>query len=229
LYKIYFSFKSLRLRYILITCLVFILACSLEEPKLPEWYVEWKIPIQETNFMIEEVISDTNVVLDSMLINQYYSYFLCLVGDVTYTREPDTMRLGEKERDYIEKDVVSATAVSNVINELPTEAQISIHVGADSSQLFSDTIVDSNYKFILKNITVPAANVGADGFVTESKEVNITQEVTKQQLHVLSQDTLFYMGTKMVIKLPADSVKFNFSDEIRSRGLLQLKFRMNSQ
>jgi hypothetical protein len=53
--------------YFLISGLIIFMACSLDDPKLPNWFVEWRIPIPQADWVMEEATDDSNIVLDTTL------------------------------------------------------------------------------------------------------------------------------------------------------------------
>ena len=57
--------NSFRLHYLLIIGMVVWIACTINEPSLPKWFVEWKLPIPQADFVMEEATDDSNIVLDT--------------------------------------------------------------------------------------------------------------------------------------------------------------------
>jgi len=61
--------KDMRINknYWIISTVLFLIvyACTFEQPTLPNWFVDWKIPIPETGFTMKEAAEDPNVVVDS--------------------------------------------------------------------------------------------------------------------------------------------------------------------
>lgn len=70
--KLRLSSKSAR-HYTLLIGLIFFMACSIDEPKLPDrWLTEWEIPIPYADWVMEEATDDSNIVMDTTLTNETF-------------------------------------------------------------------------------------------------------------------------------------------------------------
>ena len=55
--------KSFNIRYLFIVALLVLFSCNLEEPTLPSWFTEWRLPIPNPKFVIsEEIVNDSTII-----------------------------------------------------------------------------------------------------------------------------------------------------------------------
>lgn len=161
---------------------------------------------------------------------QIYSPLFLRIAEKSYLESEITEeKLDEDVRDKIENNIKNAAVYFQVINGLPVGSSASIYVANDSTDLFVDQVADSTTKFIISDITVPAAQVDINGYVEDETENDVQIELTETQLQIFSQNETVYIGTKVVLNETSGLVKFRLKDKITTFGNFKFDFLMNKE
>ncbi len=77
--------------YFLMIGLILFMACSIDEPKLPRWFTDWRLPIPYADWVMEEATDDSNIVLDSTMTGTTFLEISVIDSLDRYSVEPERL------------------------------------------------------------------------------------------------------------------------------------------
>lgn len=126
----------------------------------------------------------------------------------------------------IRNDVTDVLFHGEFGNHLPVGIAVQVHVAKNADSLYTDTIRDSSYKFIIDNIRVPAAPVDANGMTTDEVIRVVDFELTKKNIELLGSPP-YYVGYKYQIDSTASTVYFKTDDYISTKGYFRISVNID--
>ncbi len=157
-------------------------------------------------------------------------FYVKIQNNARYTSKIEHREVPSNLKDGIKNgDVPLTFAELDLTNGLPVGAQLTLYAAADSSDLFSTEITDSTKKIVIDDIILdPGADLSGDGFVDREFEDQITIYLSKKQLEVFTNDSI-YVASRLWLDDTDELVKFRQTDEVRAQGAFHLRYRIKPE
>lgn len=144
-----------------------------------------------------------------------------------FKTEIDTLEdLSKEFRETVEKNVQDAYMYLDVINGLPVNARVQLHIATDTTGLYTEDIPDSTQKIIIRGFSVQAGEEGADGFVENPAMHPLEVILDPGQINIFTHSRLF-IGAKVFMLDNNKEIRFRSNDSFEANGYLRFNVLVN--